>query len=108
MSTYSLLSTAPVEAVAGFDGPALAPEWEELLGQAVSPAEKDLVRALAAAGVTVPTLGYETEDGEMIDLAWVDAHVGVTFDGDGAVEGWTFCPADVPQILAALTTNGVM
>ena len=108
VSTYSLLSTAPVEAVAGFDGPALAPEWEELLGQAVSPAEKDLVRALAAAGVTVPTLGYETEDGEMIDLAWVDAHVGVTFDGDGAVEGWTFCPADVPQILAALTTNGVM
>ena len=44
----------------------------------------------------------------MIEIAWADAHVGVTFDGANAAEGWTLCPAEVPQILAALKTNGVM
>jgi hypothetical protein len=52
-------------------------------------------------------MGYETEDGEVIDLAWVDARVGVTFDGEAiADDGWTFCPADVAQIVAALETTG--
>jgi hypothetical protein len=52
-------------------------------------------------------MGYETEDGEVIDLAWADARVGVSFDGEAVADGWTFCPANVAQIVAALKTNGV-
>jgi len=46
--------------------------------------------------------------GEVIDLAWAEARVGVTFDGEDTADGWTLCPADVAQIVAALKSNGVM
>jgi hypothetical protein len=86
----------------------LPTEWKTVFDEAVSDAERDLIRALAEAGAAIPTLGYETDDGEVIDLAWPDARVGVRFDEGATAEGWTFCPADVPQILAALKSNGVM
>ncbi len=90
------------------DEPSLPPDWQAVYNEAVSDAERNLIRALAGAGTAVPALGYETEDGEVIDLAWADARVGVTFDGAPTAEGWILCPADVPQILAALRTNGVI
>jgi hypothetical protein len=56
-------------------------------------------------------LGFETADGEVIDMAWADARIAVVFD-DGAepgmLEGWTLCPPDAARIIAALTSNGVV
>lgn len=86
---------------------ALPAQWQAVLNEAVSDAERDLICGLAAAGTAVPVMGYETEDGEVIDLAWADSRVGVTFDGEAVADGWTFCPADVAQIVAALKANGV-
>ena len=86
---------------------ALPAQWQAVLNEAVSEAERDLIRGLAAAGTAVPVMGFETEDGQVIDLAWVDARVGVTFDGEAHADEWTFCPADIAQIEAALKRNGV-
>ena len=108
VSTYQLLSKAPVGAAGTVEVASLPSEWNALYEQAVSDGERDLIKTLVEAGVAVPTLGYETDDGEVIDLAWADARIGVTFDGDGAVDGWTLCPADASQILAALKSNGVI
>ncbi len=108
VSTYSLLSAAPMSASTVSDDATLPAEWQSVFNEAVSDGERDLICALAEAGAAVPALGYETDDGEVIDLAWADARVGVTFDGEGAADGWTLCPADVPQILAALKLNGVI
>lgn len=108
VSTYSLLAGTAEPDFGGLDESSLPPEWQAVYDEAVSDAERDLIRALAEAGAAVPTLGYETEDGDVIEIAWADARVGVTFDGANAADGWTLCPADVPQILAALKTNGVM
>jgi hypothetical protein len=85
---------------------ALPAQWQAVLNDAVSDAERDLIRGLAEAGVAVPALGFETEDGEVIDIAWADARVGVSFDGEAVADGWILCPADVAQIMAALKTNG--
>ena len=108
VSTYSLLAAIPAAAVTDVDEATLSAQWQAVLNEAVSDAERGLIRALAEAGVAVPALGYETDDGEVIDLVWADARVGVAFDGKGAAAGWTLCPADVPQIVAALKSNGVM
>ena len=105
--TYSLLAAIPAAAVTDVDEVTLPAQWQAVLNEAVSDAERDLIRALAEAGVAVPALGYETDDGEVIDLAWADARVGVSFDGEAVADGWTFCPANVAQIVAALKTNGV-
>lgn len=109
VSTYSLLSSISADTgIVAAEDESLPAAWKALYKEAVSDAEKQLIRALAEAGAVVPTLGYETDDGEVIDLAWADARVGVTFDGDSAADGWTLCAADVSQILAALKSNGVM
>lgn len=84
----------------------LPAQWQAVVKEVVSDSERDLIRGLAAAGTAVPVMGYETEGGDVIDLAWVDARVGVTFDGEAVADGWTFCPADIAQILAALKSNG--
>jgi hypothetical protein len=84
----------------------LPAQWQAALNDAVSDAERDLIRALAEAGVAVPALGFETDDGEVIDLAWANARVGVSFDGEAVADGWILCPADIAQIVAALKTNG--
>jgi hypothetical protein len=108
VSTYSMLSQAPVLGASISEDAALPLAWEAVFKEAVSDAERELIRALAQAGAAVPALGYETDDGEVIDLAWADAKVGVTFDSAATADGWTLCAADVPQIMAALKSNGVM
>ncbi|HPY23422.1 MAG TPA: DEAD/DEAH box helicase [Mycobacterium sp.] len=111
VSTYSLLATAPTPVSGGDEHEQLPAQWQAVLAEAVSDAERDLIRALARAGIAVPALGYETPDGDVIDLAWVDARVGVTFDGtdgEGTADGWTLCPADIPAIVAALNSNGAL
>ena len=63
---------------------------------------------MAEAGAAVPELGYETEGGDVIDLAWAQSRIGVIFEEGAAPAGWTLCPADVEQIVALLKSNGVM
>ncbi|ABM16780.1 hypothetical protein Mvan_6026 [Mycolicibacterium vanbaalenii PYR-1] len=108
VSTRTLLATAPAAMSGGPDEPSLSPEWQSLIDEAVSEVERNLIRALADSGATLPVLGYETEDGDVIDFAWADARVGVAIDGSGEADGWTFCPPDPAKILEALKLSGVM
>lgn len=91
----------------------LTPQWQALFDATVSDVEKQLVIALAAARLPVPTVGYETDDGEVVDFAWVDLRVGVLLDPDDhtantmSETGWTLCPPDAAQIAAAMK-NGVV
>ncbi|MGC4960934.1 DUF262 domain-containing protein [Gordonia sp. DT101] len=92
---------------------ALGPPWQELFDATVSDVEKRLVVALAATELPVPTVGYETDEGDVVDFAWPDSRVGVLLDPDDdaantlALKGWTLCPPDAAQIAAALQ-NGVI
>jgi ATP-dependent helicase YprA (DUF1998 family) len=108
VTTHSLLTTTPPIAPAVSETVALAPEWQALLDAAVSDNERGLIRALADAGVAVPELGYETDSGDVIDLAWADARIGVSFESGEAPRGWTLCPADVEKVVAVLKSNGVV
>ena len=91
----------------------LAPQWQALFDATVSDVEKQLVIELAAADLPVPTVGYETDDGEVVDFAWDDARIGVLLDPDDnaantmSESGWTLCPPDAAQIAAAMK-NGVV
>ncbi|WP_024794787.1 DEAD/DEAH box helicase [Tomitella biformata] len=94
---------------------ALSPEWQALLAETVSDAERDLIRALAALtpAVPLPKLGLETDGGEVLDLAWEHAKIGVAFaNSDGAdntmADGWTLCAPDASRILELLQANGVL
>lgn len=108
VTTHSLLSAAPLAAPEVTDTFALTPEWQTVLDEAVSDTERGLLRALADAGAAIPELGYETESGDVIDMAWVDARIGVSFEPTENPRGWTLCPADVEQVVAVLKSNGVM
>ena len=104
---------------AGVGGPAakpdadLTPEWKVVFDSTVSDAEKQLVIALAAADLPVPTVGYETDDGEVVDFAWGDVRIGVLLDPDDdtantmSEAGWTLCPPDAAEVAAAMK-NGVV
>ncbi|GAB4587647.1 helicase-related protein [Nocardia sp. IFM 10818] len=95
-------------------GDNLSLAWQQVLAETISTAEKELVLALAEAGTPVPMLGFETDEGEVIDLGWPDARIGVLINdyADTASTmselGWTICPPDPAQIVAILKTNGVM
>ncbi|GAA2489571.1 DEAD/DEAH box helicase [Nocardia seriolae] len=95
-------------------GDQLSPDWQEALANTVTPAERALVLALAEAGTPVPTLGLETDEGEVVDLGWPQARVAVLlFDNAETTEamsalGWTVCPPDPARIVETLETNGGM
>ena len=108
ITAQSLLSAAPSAGIEVSEVVALQPQWQTLFDDAVSDTERQLIRALAEAGAAVPELGYETEGGDVIDLAWAQPRIGVTFEVGSAPAGWTLCPADVEQIVALLKSNGVM
>ncbi|WP_137726482.1 DUF262 domain-containing protein [Prescottella subtropica] len=94
---------------------ALAPRWQGLVDATVSDAEKELVVSLAESSIDlpVPALGYETDDGDVLDLAWPDIRVGVITGDRSELShtmselGWTMCPPDAGQIVEALKKNGV-
>ncbi|TSE01841.1 DEAD/DEAH box helicase [Skermania sp. ID1734] len=112
VTTHSLLSDG-VFTPEGQPSVALSPEWQAIFDETVSDGEKALVLALAREGVHVPTLGYETDDGEVIDLAWADSRVGVIVDVESDTArtlteaGWSLCPPDAEAIVEALKKNGV-
>jgi hypothetical protein len=108
VTTHSLLTAAPLAAPEVAETIVLAPEWRTVFDEAVSDTERDLIRALADAGVAVPELGYETDSGDVIDMAWVDARIGVSFEPGDTPRGWTLCAANVGQVVAVLKSNGVM
>lgn len=108
VSTRTLLSAEPVVSRAVTTEVALPTEWQTIYDEAVSDAERSLISALAEAGAAVPELGYETDDGGVLDLAWTGARIGVVFDEDTAADGWTLCEPDADKIVAALRMNGVM
>ncbi len=118
ITTRTLLAesaTAPAGPATPTGGQPLAPQWQALLDDTVSEAERTLVQALAAEpNLPVPRLGYETDDGDVLDFAWESARVGVVLDVTEtethtmADTGWTLCPPDVTEIVAALRKNGVL
>jgi hypothetical protein len=110
VTTRTALESAPVSELSEVSGTELPTEWQALIAEAVSDGERDLIRALAEAGALPPDLGYETPDGEVIDMAWASGRVAVVF-GETETEpmdGWTVCRADVDEIVEALRLNGVV
>ncbi|MBR7193518.1 DEAD/DEAH box helicase [Gordonia sp. SCSIO 19800] len=112
ITTRSLLDqndAAPASAPTSAD---LSHHWRVAFDATVSDAEKQLVLALAAANVPVPELGYETDDGNVVDFVWVDHGIGVLLDPDETTAhtmsdaGWTMCPPDAEAIATAIR-NGV-
>ncbi|MFZ2238040.1 MAG: DEAD/DEAH box helicase [Gordonia amarae] len=108
ITTHSLLTddtAAPVAKPAEAEVPA---EWKPVFATTVSEIEKRLVVALAESGVPVPEIGYETDDGYVIDFAWSDQRVGVLlYDDDDVINdltqaGWTLSSPDATSIAAAL------
>ena len=56
----------------------------------------------------LPELGYETADGQVLDMAWAGGRVAVVFEEAESVSGWTVCGADIDEIVEALKLNGVV
>ncbi|MBU8827094.1 DEAD/DEAH box helicase [Mycolicibacterium goodii] len=108
VSAHTLLASAKVSAPAESEEPELSAEWQQVFDEAVSDAERNLIRALAVTGASAPELGYETIDGEVLDMAWAGGRVAVVFDQDEPVNGWTLCSPDVDEIVEALKMNGVV
>jgi hypothetical protein len=108
VTTRTLLTSATVSGPAETEASELPAEWQQVFDEAVSDAERDLIRALAAAGATAPELGYETTEGDVLDMAWADGRVAVVFDRGAPVDGWTLCSPDVEEIVEALKLNGVV
>ncbi|MBJ7339772.1 DEAD/DEAH box helicase [Mycolicibacterium sp.] len=108
VTTRTLLASAPEIGVADAGDLPLPAEWQLLFDEAVSEAERELIRALAAAGAATPEMGYETTDGGVFDMAWAGARVAVSFDDVDRIDGWTVCPPDVLEIVEALKLNGVV
>ena len=92
----------------------LSPQWQALYADSISDQERTLIRELASAGAPLPAQGFETDDGEVIDIAWAGPRVGVLFDDVAEAadtitdQGWTICGPEIAPIVAALTANGVM
>jgi ATP-dependent helicase YprA (DUF1998 family) len=78
--------------------------------QLADPAVQDLLRTLAVqpAGQGF-VVGEETDDGELMEVAWPDARVAILVDGQTAPSGWTARPVyewDAPTLIDALTNGG--
>ncbi|MFE2997311.1 DEAD/DEAH box helicase [Nocardia sp. NPDC059246] len=116
VTTRTLLAadTSTPDRTAISSGVHLSAAWQQLLGETVSAAEKELVLALAEAGAPPPVLGLETDNGEVVDLGWPDSQIAVLlYDNEETATlmselGWTMCPPSPEQIVAVLKTNGVM
>jgi hypothetical protein len=68
---------------------------------------------LALAGsVPVPVVGYESEEGIVIDVAWPDLKIAVYLDPnpddcrDLEAAGWTLLAAETDALIGALSEAG--
>jgi len=82
--------------------------WRALADLA-SDQERALLVALADLGsLPAPELGFETDTGVPLDVAWPDARIAVDLDVDDdtrqelADAGWTLVPADPDAIAEAV------
>jgi ATP-dependent helicase YprA (DUF1998 family) len=94
---------------------ALAPQWRTCLEKAAGAEEKALVRDLARRpAIPAPRMGYESEDGIMIDAAWPEHKIAayVTVDPhdreDLTNAGWQVLRATSDAVIAALEAAGAI
>lgn len=113
VTTRTLLTADSAAPEQSTDTTALSPEWQQLYDTAMPGAERGFVAELAAAGTPLPQLGVETDNGDVIDIAWPQRRVGVLLDRDSAAAqsltevGWTICPPDTTRIIEELDESGV-
>jgi hypothetical protein len=93
----------------------LPPQWTSCIADAASAVEETFLRALARqARVPVPRVGFESDEGIVIDAAWPDhkiaAYVAVepADRDDLASAGWKVVEATVDAVTAALAAAGAM
>ncbi|GAA4682409.1 DEAD/DEAH box helicase [Pseudonocardia yuanmonensis] len=107
--------SVPVTAPAASDTTVdLDEDWARAVDEAQPGSERELVLALATAGVSLaPVIGDEGPDGIMIDVAWPSLHVVVATDGMAAEDrtdleaaGWIVVPPDPAAIIAELSKTG--
>lgn len=79
VGTHSTLSAVPTMTTEVLREDTLPAEWQKVRDEAVTDFERDLIRALADIGAAVPELGYETDDGGVLDMAWADARIRCGF-----------------------------
>ncbi|HLS49765.1 MAG TPA: DUF1998 domain-containing protein [Actinomycetaceae bacterium] len=83
----------------------LTEEWQALMTEALED-ERSALEVVARAGVPLPELGYETERGVPVDIAWPDQHVAVLVadsSDDGLTEdGWTVLRVGVDDVAERL------
>ena len=88
--------------------PVVSTDWESLIGQATE-AEKMILETVSRYSIPKPELGYESEGGIPMSLAWPDQRLVIVVDlSDGerdelADEGWSV--VDVDELIARLTTG---
>ncbi|WP_214370457.1 DEAD/DEAH box helicase [Pseudonocardia sp. H11422] len=107
-------ATTAVEAPVPATGEAsIPPDWQAI-ADTWDGAGRNLVLALAAAGVPVPESGLEVADGDyQIDLAWPQQRIAIVVEGDDdelgdwlRTNGWTVLDPDEQAVRAAFTAAG--
>ncbi len=91
----------------------LAPEWETLMAETTSDAERTFLARLSESGMPIPTFDVEI-DGLPLGLAWSEHHVFVMNPDDFTDDeiamlrerGWTPATMDVDAVRHALTPGG--
>ena len=111
IGTRTLADSADaVAAIGAAPSPSLSPEWQELYDNGTD-VEKQLVVALAEAGVDLPTQGDETAEGIPLSLAWPQQHVVVDFGysaadrADLGAAQWHVVQPTVDAVREALTAG---
>jgi hypothetical protein len=110
VTSYTLAQDA--KASTTDDGVTLSGVWGALHVEALTPEEKQLVAALAAAELSAPELGHEATDGLPLEVSWPDRRIAVDFDLTDTdrealvLDGWTLVDADVDAIKNALADVG--
>lgn len=83
----------------------VAPEWLELMEYATETEKSALSLLSEIDGIPLPELGYETEDGAPLDIAWPTfgavLSLGTQHHGD-LPDGWKWVALDKAEIRAAL------
>ncbi|MDR0595059.1 MAG: DEAD/DEAH box helicase [Bifidobacteriaceae bacterium] len=120
ITTCSLVETGTAEQVApsgGSDDGAtdLPAAWAERLGATATPAERELLKVLADAGLsTLPVVGEESPEGIPLSIAWPAAKIVIEVApmrpedrADLEAAGWKVLKADAGGLVSELARAGV-